>query len=115
LVVNDDCPNGDTSGNLQDGKCISNTAPQVSVSGVNNGGDYQFGSEPTAKCDVTDAEDANESAAPVIDRSALNSYGLGTVTVKCSYTDAGNLSDSDEVSYKIVDTTAPELTVRVAP
>jgi hypothetical protein len=107
LVVNDNCPGGDTSGNLQDGKCTSNTAPQVSVSGVNNGGNYEFGSEPTARCDVTDAEDANESADPVIDRNALNNYGLGTVTVKCSYTDAGNLSDSDQVSYKIVDTTAP--------
>ena len=111
LVVNDNCPSGDTSGDLQDGKCTSNTAPQVSVSGVNAGGNYEFGSEPTATCDVTDAEDANESATPVIDRSALNSHGLGTVTVKCSYTDAGNLSDSDEVSYTIVDTTAPVVTV----
>jgi hypothetical protein len=47
--------------------------------------------------------------------AALNSYGLGTVTVKCSYTDAGNLSDSDEVSYKIVDTKAPVLTVPSSP
>jgi hypothetical protein len=106
LVVNDNCPNGDTSGNLQDGKCTSNTAPVVSVSGVNNPS-YEFGSEPTATCNVTDAEDANESATPEINRSALNSYGLGTVTVKCSYTDAGGLSDSDEVSYTIVDTTKP--------
>lgn len=112
LVVNDNCPGpgGDTSGNLQDGKCTSNTAPDVSVSNVTNGASYEFGSVPAASCSVTDAEDTNESATPVFDKSGLNSYGLGTVKVKCSYTDGGGLSDSEEVSYTIKDTGKPAIT-----
>jgi hypothetical protein len=84
-----------------------NTAPQVSVTDVNNGGNYEINSEPTPGCSVVDAEDTNAIADPVIDRSALNSFGLGTVTVTCSYTDAGGLSDSDTMTYTIVDTTDP--------
>jgi hypothetical protein len=123
--ASDNCPNiananqadadGDGTGDACDPTPNPNTAPNVSVAGVTAGESYEKGSVPTATCDVTDAEDANESATPVIDSSALNSYGLGTVTVKCSYTDAGNLSDSDEVSYTIVDTTAPSLTVPSSP
>ena len=86
---------------------VSNTAPQVSVTGVNNPS-YEIGSEPTSGCSVTDAEDGSAATAdPVIDRSALNSFGLGTVTVTCSYEDTGGLSDSDTVSYTIVDTIDP--------
>jgi hypothetical protein len=110
LVVNDNCPSGDTSGNLQDGKCTSNTAPDVSVSGVNNGASYEFGSVPAASCSVTDAEDTDEKATPEFDKTGLDSYGLGTVKVKCSYTDGGGLSDSEEVSYTIVDTGKPVIT-----
>jgi hypothetical protein len=109
LVVNDNCPSGDTSGGLQDSKCTANTAPQVSVSGVTDGASYEFGSVPSATCDVTDEEDTNESADPVKSSSGLNN-GLGPVSVKCSYTDTGGLSDSDTVSYTIVDTGKPVIT-----
>src|SRR5215203_392559 len=84
-----------------------NSAPQVSVTGVTNNGSYEIGSEPTPDCSVVDAEDTGESADPVVDRSALNSFGLGTVTVTCSYEDTGGLDDSDTVSYTVVDTNGP--------
>jgi hypothetical protein len=83
----------------------ANTAPVVSVTGVNDPS-YEIGSEPTPGCSVVDAEDTNATVDPVFDRSAL-SHGLGTVTVTCSYEDTGGLSDSDTVSYTIVDTGDP--------
>src|SRR5829696_5707514 len=87
---------------------VVNTAPMVSVTGVTNDGSYEIGSEPNAGCSVTDTEDGSAASAnPVINRDALNSFGLGTVTVTCSYEDTGGLADSDEVSYTIVDTTDP--------
>src|SRR5215211_937384 len=84
----------------------ANTAPVVSVTGVNNNGSYEIGSPPSPGCSVVDAEDTNASATPVVDDSQL-SHGLGTVTVSCSYEDAGGLDDSDTVSYTIVDTGDP--------
>jgi hypothetical protein len=109
LVVNDNCPSGDTSGNLQDGKCTANTPPQVSVSGVTNGDSYEHGAVPAAGCNVTDAEDTNESANPVKDSSGLNSYGLGSEKVTCTYTDGGGLTKSASATYNIVDTTKPNI------
>jgi hypothetical protein len=107
LVVNDKCPSGDTSGNLQDGKCTANTPPVVSVSGVTNGDSYEHGAVPAAGCNVTDAEDTNESATPVKDSSGLNSYGLGSEKVTCTYTDGGGVTKSASATYNIVDTTKP--------
>jgi HYR domain len=109
LVVNDACPNGDTSGNLQDGKCTANTPPVVSVSGVTNGDSYEHGAVPAAGCNVTDAEDTNESANPVKDSSGLNSYGLGSEKVTCTYTDGGGVTKSASATYNIVDTTKPNI------
>ena len=84
-----------------------NTAPQVEVTGVADGASYEKGSVPNAGCTVVDAEDSNESASPVKDSSALNSYGLGLETVTCSYTDGGNLTTTVRATYSIVDTTKP--------
>jgi HYR domain len=64
---------------------------------------------PTAGCSVTDGEDTNESATPVVDSSGLNSYGLGPVQVTCSYTDGGGLTETASATYSIVDTTNPVL------
>ena len=85
----------------------SNTPPQVTVNGVTHGADYEKGSVPPAACQVTDAEDSNESATPVKDSVNLNSFGLGQQTVTCSYTDAGGLEASSSKTYNIVDTTKP--------
>jgi hypothetical protein len=101
----------DGTGDACDDTPNPNTAPNVSVAGVNDGGSYEKGSVPTATCDVTDAEDTDEAASPVLDSSALNSYGLGSEKVTCSYTDAGGLKASDSKSYTIVDNTAPKLTL----
>jgi len=92
---------------------VVNTAPVVSVQGVANDANYEINDVPSATCQVTDAEDTNESATPVFNNSGLNSYGLGSQTVTCSYTDNGPgtpLSDSDSVTYNIVDTGDPVIT-----
>jgi hypothetical protein len=101
----------DGTGDACDSTPNPNTAPNVSVAGVTDGASYEKGSVPTVTCDVRDAEDTNESANPVIDSSALNSYGLGSEKVTCSYTDAGGLKASDSKTYTIVDNTVPELTL----
>jgi len=69
---------------------------------------YEHGSEPVPRCSVTDAEEADPSATPEITRPEGK---LGVVDVECSYTDGGGLSDSATISYAVVDTTAPTLTV----
>lgn len=88
----------------------TNTPPRVRVTGVSNT-TYEFGSVPAAGCSVEDTEDSGEAATPNIGAVSgpLSSYGLGTVTVRCSYTDSGGLSDSDSVTYTIADTKAPTL------
>lgn len=88
----------------------TNTPPSITVTGVSDT-TYEFGSVPTAGCSVADAEDTGEAAtADVSDVTGpLSNLGLGTVVVTCSYTDGGGLSDSDSVTYTIVDNGAPEL------
>lgn len=90
----------------------SNTAPVVTVTGVEDGASYEFGSVPAAGCDVEDAEDGNSSFAAQLSAitGTYSSYGLGSQTASCSYTDDGGLSDSDSATYSIVDTTGPVVT-----
>lgn len=90
-----------------------NTPPVVAVTGVEDGTEYEIGAVPTAGCDVTDAEDTGESASPVT--SGPLSHGLGAQTVTCSYTDEGGLSDSDSVTYTIVDTGDPTISHTLTP
>lgn len=91
----------------------ANTAPTVNVTGVEVD-EYEIGSVPTAGCSVVDAEDTNESATPVVGpiTGPLAAYGLGSVTVTCSYTDGGGLGGEDDVTYTIVDTGLPTITDR---
>ncbi|HET7069122.1 MAG TPA: PxKF domain-containing protein [Nocardioides sp.] len=87
----------------------TNAKPSVEVTGVTDP-TYEIGSEPTVGCAVTDVEDTNPTATPMIDRSAL-SHGLGVVTVTCDYTDEGHLAaDTATATYTIVDTTDPTIT-----
>ena len=90
-----------------------NTAPSVSVTGI-NAATYEIGSEPTPGCSVTDAQEPALSATPSLDRSGLQN-GLGLVTVSCSVTDAGGLSDSDSASYTVVDTGDPTIQGSISP
>ncbi|MDQ3951466.1 MAG: PxKF domain-containing protein [Actinomycetota bacterium] len=94
----------------------SNTAPTVAVTGFSDGDSFEKGVDtlPTPGCDASDAEDGPSNPAPTI-TPALDGFGLGSVTVTCSYTDAGDLSDSDEKSYSIVDTTNPTIGHAVSP
>jgi hypothetical protein len=89
-----------------------NTPPTVSVTGVTNGAIYDKGAVPAAGCTVVDAEDTGESATPVTDSSALDSDGLGSETVTCSYTDGGTppLTTTASATYTIRDPSAPVIT-----
>ncbi len=86
-----------------------NTAPIVSVTGVQDGATSEHGAVPAAACNVSDAEDTTESANPVKDSTGLNSYGLGLETITCSYTDAGGLTTAARATYTITDTTKPNI------
>ncbi|NUR05959.1 MAG: hypothetical protein HOQ45_02985 [Nocardioidaceae bacterium] len=89
-----------------------NTAPVVNVTGFNDGATYEIGTTIDPGCQVDDAEDTGESATPQITGPVgpLSAYGLGVVTVSCSYVDGGGLSGTDEASYTIDDTGAPVIT-----
>ena len=90
----------------------ANTAPRVQVAGAEDGGVYQLGGySPELACIVTDAEDspgAPFSVAPVVDDDR-DGLGLGQVSASCTYTDAGGLTDHDEVTFNVVDTVAPTM------
>lgn len=92
---------------------VTNTAPTVTVGGVADGATYQFGSVPAATCSVVDAEDGNSSPAATLSAitGGLASYGLGSRTASCSYTDKGGITKSASATYSIVDTTKPALIV----
>lgn len=81
---------------------ILNYAPQVSVSGVENGATYPAGSEPTVGCDVSDTEDGAVAVDPVIEQSE------DTRTVTCTYTDTGGKTTTATVTY-IVETPEGDL------
>lgn len=86
----------------------TNTPPTVEVTGVSET-TYEIGAEPTPGCTVTDAEDSDEAATPVIG-PASGTHGLGTRTVTCTYTDGGGLTATRTISYTVVDTGLPTLT-----
>ena len=88
-----------------------NTAPSISVTGVTGGASYEFGSVPAAGCYVTDAEDGHPPVASALSAISgpMATYGLGSQSASCTYTDAGGLSASGSVMYSIVDTTKPAL------
>lgn len=90
-----------------------NTAPVVSVTGV-DAATYEIGSEPAAGCLVVDAEQPTATSTPTVDRSQL-ANGLGIVTVTCSFTDEGNLTDTDTASYTVVDTVDPTISYTLSP
>lgn len=89
-----------------------NTRPQVSVTGFTDGDVFEIGSEPTPGYSVVDTEDGEQSVYPDVQGPVgpLAAYGLGTVTVTCSYTDDGGETGSATASYVIEDTGAPVLT-----
>ena len=98
----------------------ANTAPQVSVSGVDAGAEYDKGSVPDATCEVTDAEDGTSSFAATL--SAITgpyaSDGIGSQTASCSYTDEGPgtpLEASASETYSINDPSDPVITKVVTP
>ena len=92
----------------------SNTKPTVAVTGVLDGESYEIGSVPTPGCAVTDAEDVNPTATPVV--TGALSHGLGSQTVTCDYTDGGDLvADTATATYTIVDTADPTIEAVLVP
>lgn len=95
----------------------ANTAPSVTVSGVDGGASYAQGSVPAATCSVSDAEDGPSSFAATL--SAVSGPysvdGIGTQSAGCSYTDAGGLTASASETYSIVDLSAPVIGQTLSP
>jgi hypothetical protein len=94
-----------------------NTPPNVTVTNVTGGASYNKGSVPVAGCSVIDAEDGNSTFAATL--SAISgpyaSDGIGEQTASCSYTDGGDLTASDSLTYNIVDPSAPNISYIVTP
>jgi hypothetical protein len=91
-----------------------NTAPSVSVGGVTDGASYEIGNVPDATCEVTDAEDGNDSFAAVV--SGTLSHGLGSQTATCDHSDSGGLTAATATAtYTIVDTGDPTIGHTVSP
>jgi hypothetical protein len=99
---------------------VPNTAPSVTVTGVEGGAAYDVGSVPAATCQVTDPEDG-PSSFPAMLSGPLDADGLGVRTASCSYTDLGDagggnrLTATASVTYSIVDSSAPEITHTLSP
>jgi hypothetical protein len=97
-----------------------NTPPQVEVTGVEGGANYNKGSVPEATCQVTDTEDGN-SSFPATLGSITGPYasdGIGSQEATCSYTDKGpgpGLTATDSVIYNIVDPSAPTIGYTLDP
>jgi hypothetical protein len=89
-----------------------NSPPEVSISGVTGGANYEINDVPTAICNVTDEEDGSSQFNATLSgpTGTLSSYGLGQVEASCSYEDAGGEIATDSLLYNIVDTGAPVIT-----
>lgn len=111
----------DTSGNYNDNQSFTYTAtgatnekPTVAVTGVLAQA-YPYDAQPTPGCQVTDTEDGTFSHPAGLTLSPydgpLASYGLGSRTASCDYTDtAGEPADTANVTYTVVDEVAPAFT-----
>lgn len=89
----------------------ANTAPVLSISGVENGASYAKGAVPAATCQVTDPEDGNSSFPATLGAVSGpdGGYGVGTQEASCSYTDDGGITVASSVTYGITDATAPSI------
>jgi hypothetical protein len=94
-----------------------NTAPDVTVTGVEHGASYAKGTVPAAGCSVVDAEDGNSTFAASL--SAISgtyaSDGLGNQTATCTYTDGGGLTEVVTATYSIYDPSVPNIAYTVFP
>jgi hypothetical protein len=94
----------------------TNTAPQVSVTGVEDGATYEKSNVPQPGCSVTDEEDSDESATVQVTNGAFD--GLGAHTATCSYTDGGQVTRSASSTYTVVrdkDLSAPVVVYTLDP
>lgn len=111
----------DTNGNYNDNQTFTYTAtgtpnakPTVAVTGV-LAQPYPYDAQPTPGCQVSDTEDGTFSYPAGLTLSGftgpLASYGLGTRTASCDYTDqGGEIADTASVTWTVVDEVAPAFT-----
>ena len=78
---------------------VVNNPPAISVTGVTNGAEYTLGSVPVAGCTVTDPEEPNAIATPVLTGSLTG--GLGSQTATCRFEDEAGQKVSASVTYII--------------
>jgi hypothetical protein len=90
-----------------------NTAPTITLTGVTGGAAYEIGAVPATGCLVEDAEDGDSTFAATLSAitGPLAAFGLGERTASCSYTDGGGLTASASLTYAIVDTGDPTITL----
>ena len=95
----------------------SNTAPELSITGVENGASYFKGSVPEAVCVVKDAEDGYETFPAEISSitGTDSSGGIGSQEAICEHTDNGGTYVKSSVTYNIVDATAPVISYTLSP
>lgn len=89
-----------------------NTPPDVRVMGVDDGEVFELGGfSPDPACVVVDAEDGGATPFEVKGtfEDGRDELGLGPVTLTCTYTDHGGLTDTEQVMYTFVDTIAPTM------
>jgi hypothetical protein len=95
----------------------ANTAPSVSVTGVNTGASYSKGAVPAASCNIVDAEDGNSVVAATLS-GVTGPYAaddIGQQTASCSYTDGGGLTASGSATYSIGDPSGPQISYTLNP
>ena len=90
--------------------------PAVSVGGITDGANYEFGAVPVATCQVSDPLDGTVSFAATLTgpTGARSADGLGAVTVTCSYTDGARATGTAQAAYAVVDTTGPVISTPTA-
>lgn len=95
----------------------TNSAPEIVVTGVEDGASYPKGSVPAAVCEVSDAEDGDSSFAAEL--SAITGPdavdGLGDQTATCAHTDSDGAAASASATYSILDPSAPTISYTLSP
>lgn len=89
---------------------IVNSAPDVVVTGVEDGGSYPAAGAPTAGCRVSDPDEPLDAPAVSFVGSDLNDRGIGTAVATCTARDSDGGTDEAVATYELTNT-APTVSV----